>query len=153
MAVEPTFLQHVLDWTGCAFGLIGAYLLAARLRVSRYGWFAFFAANLVYIALASRLGVWGFLAQQVGFLGSSAVGIFRNFVSPSRDRVDQKDDDVEHQVAWGISMRLAAMPPSYLVSAPPELALLIEQAKSLHPVRANGALDRKLRGESSELID
>ncbi len=147
MAVEMTPLLQILDWSGSALGLIGAYTLAFRLRISRYGWLAFFAANLVYIALAGRLGVMGLLAQQVGFMGSSAIGIYRNFL----DRAEMRRAAAQ-EAAWSISVRLAAIPPSHLIGTPADLIRLIEQAKTLHPEMAAGARDRELRGEASAMV-
>src|SRR6476660_421223 len=92
MTVPMTPALHVLDWCGSALGLLGAYTLAFRLRVSRYGWIAFFVANLAYIVMARQLGVFGLLAQQIGFMGSSAIGIYRHFFSGSRDSVGEGDE-------------------------------------------------------------
>jgi hypothetical protein len=80
-----TPLLQCLDWAGGALGLLGAYTLAAHSRFSRYGWWAFMLANLVYIALAAKLGLHGLLAQQIGFVGSSFLGIYRAFIrAPGR---------------------------------------------------------------------
>ena len=70
-----------LDWTGCILGLLGAYTLALNLRFSRLGWIAFLAANVAYIALAHLLGMRGLLAQQIGFCGSSLLGVYRSFLT------------------------------------------------------------------------
>ena len=71
---------QLLDWSGCGLGLLGAYTLALNFRYSRYGWLAFLAANVAYIALASTLGVGGLLIQQIGFMGSSFLGVYRGFI-------------------------------------------------------------------------
>jgi len=137
MAVELTTLQQVLDWCGCGLGLLGAYTLASRLSISRYGWLLFFAANLAYIALARELGVKGMLAQQVGFLGSSALGIYRSFFDRRRTQNASNLGDPVLQQAREISARLAAVPKSYLEEVPDDLARLIRQSQRLHPQAAD----------------
>ena len=66
-----------LEWTGCALGLLGAFLLATNSSVSKYGWFAFFGANVAMIGLAIGIERDGLLLQQVGFLATSCLGIYR----------------------------------------------------------------------------
>ena len=127
MAVAMTPTLHVLDWCGSALGLIGAYTLAFRLRASRYGWLAFFAANVVYIVMASSLGVPGLLAQQIGFLGSSAIGIYRHFASRTSDRLDATGAQ-----AYRISTKLSQISPDLDARLPPEVALLVRSARRLH---------------------
>ena len=39
------FTLSLCEWTGTGFGLVGAALLAAHIRVSRYGWLALLLAN------------------------------------------------------------------------------------------------------------
>jgi hypothetical protein len=54
-----------LEWSGSLLGLLGAYLLATHGRVSRYGWIAFLAANVVMMAFALGIERYGLLIQQV----------------------------------------------------------------------------------------
>ena len=140
--MSPTL--HVLDWCGCSLGLVGAYTLALRLRISRYGWVSFFIANIAYVFMAGRLGLLGLLAQQVGFMGSSAIGIYRHFFVRAPDEPDGRADQAQ---AWAISTRLAAVPSSYLTRVPKELARLIEDAKALHTGQAQRAEDPAQRGD------
>lgn len=65
------------EWSGSILGLLGALLLASHTRVSRYGWVAFFLANVAMIAFAYGLDRRGLLLQQVGFMGTSLLGLFR----------------------------------------------------------------------------
>ena len=74
-----TPLLQCLDYAGSALGLLGAYTVASHGRFSRFGWCAFLLANGAYIALALQLGLHGLLIQQVGFIGSSLLGIYRAF--------------------------------------------------------------------------
>ena len=127
MAVAMTPTLQALDWCGSALGLLGAYTLAFRLGASRYGWLAFFAANVIYIVMASSLGVPGLLAQQIGFLGSSAIGIYRHFVSRTREQVDSVGS-----LAYRISERLSQISPDLEARLPPEVALLVLSARRLH---------------------
>jgi hypothetical protein len=73
----------VLEWAGSLSGLLGALLLATHTRVSRYGWVAFFVANLAMIGFAIGIARYGLLVQQIGFLATSVLGICRaGFVNP-----------------------------------------------------------------------
>jgi hypothetical protein len=71
--------MHFLDWTGCVLGLSGSYLLATNTEISRYGWIAFFVANIAMIGFARGVRANGLLVQQLGFMGSSVLGIVRAF--------------------------------------------------------------------------
>lgn len=66
-----------LEWFGCLAGLLGAFLLATHSRYSRYGWIAFFVANLAMIAFALMIERYGLLLQQVGFVATSLLGLSR----------------------------------------------------------------------------
>ena len=66
-----------LEWTGSFFGLAGAFLLATRTRFSRYCWLAFLSANLALIGFALGIGRYGLLVQQIGFMVTSLLGIYR----------------------------------------------------------------------------
>lgn len=66
-----------LEWLGAVLGLSGAFILATNRSYSRWGWWFFLAANFAMIALALGLSRWGLLAQQVGFVGSSFLGVYR----------------------------------------------------------------------------
>ena len=67
----------ILEWLGAALGLAGAFMLAANNHNSRYGWWLFLGANFAMIALAIGLDRYGLLVQQVGFVGSSSLGVYR----------------------------------------------------------------------------
>lgn len=70
-------LIDAFEWAGSLLGLLGAFLLATHTRFSRYGWLAFFAANLAMVAFAFGIGRYGLLVQQVGFMGTSLLGLYR----------------------------------------------------------------------------
>lgn len=73
---------QAFEWTGSLLGLLGAFLLATNTRVSRYGWLAFLAANLAMIAFAMSIGATGLLVQQLGFMGTSCLGLYRAGMIP-----------------------------------------------------------------------
>lgn len=77
-----------LEWTGSLLGLLGSFLLATHTQVSRYGWVAFLIANIAMVLFAYAIGRYGLLVQQVGFMGTSALGLYRAgfFVSAIRGR-------------------------------------------------------------------
>lgn len=142
MAVAMTPALQTLDWCGSALGLIGAYTLAFRFGASRYGWLAFFAANVIYVVMASSLGVPGLLAQQIGFMGSSAIGIYRHFVSRTGDRLEAARDR-----AHRISLQLAQLSPDAGDQLPAEVSRLVQSARRLHSDLAGDAPLREERRE------
>lgn len=79
-------LGPFLEWSGCVLGLIGAGLLALDISFSRYGWLWFLAANVFTVGMALYYHHYGLLVQQIGFTGTSALGIWRAF-GPRRRRV------------------------------------------------------------------
>lgn len=66
-----------LEWTGSLLGLFGAYLLATHSQFSRYGWYFFLSANVAMILFAYSIDRYGLLTQQIGFLGTSLLGLKR----------------------------------------------------------------------------
>ena len=70
-------LTQFCEWSGALLGLMGAFLLATNSRFSRYGWVAVFAANLAMIAFALRIEAAGLLIQQLGFVATSLLGMYR----------------------------------------------------------------------------
>lgn len=73
-----------LEWVGSFSGLAGAFLLATHSRISRYGWLAFLAANVAMIGFALSIHRYGLFVQQLGFMGTSCLGIYRaGFTLPS----------------------------------------------------------------------
>lgn len=71
-------LITTLEWAGSFLGLLGAYLLASHSRVSRYGWLAFLAANIATMSFAFGIERYGLFVQQVGFMGTSLLGLWRS---------------------------------------------------------------------------
>lgn len=142
MAVSMTPMLQTLDWCGSALGLIGAYTLAFRFSASRYGWLAFFAANAIYIVMASSLGLPGLLARQIGFIGSSTIGIYRHFVARTGDRLEAARDR-----ALRISLQLAQLSADADDQLPAEVVRLVQSARRLHSDLASSAPLREERRE------
>lgn len=66
-----------LEWGGCAFGLIGASLLAMNNGLSGFGFISFLVSNVFWICFSVSIRSRGLLLMQLGFLISSSVGIYR----------------------------------------------------------------------------
>lgn len=73
----------ILEWTGCVFGLLGAFLLATNSKASRYGWWAFLAANIAMIGFAMNMQSYGLVVQQIGFMATSVFGLHRANLLPN----------------------------------------------------------------------
>jgi hypothetical protein len=72
-----------LEWIGALSGLLGAFLLATHTNISRYGWVAFLAANIALIGFAIGIERYGLLLQQVGFMATSLLGMYRAGMIPA----------------------------------------------------------------------
>jgi hypothetical protein len=72
-----------LEWIGAISGLVGAFLLATHTHISRYGWVAFLAANIALIGFSIGIGRNGLLLQQIGFMATSLLGIYRAGMMPA----------------------------------------------------------------------
>ena len=66
-----------VEWFGSAAGVIGALLLASNTNWSGYGWSAFLASNIAWIAYASIKGIRSMLLMQLVFTTTSLIGIYR----------------------------------------------------------------------------
>jgi hypothetical protein len=71
-------LAQLLEWSGAAIRLTGAFLLATNSRYSRYGWIGFLFANFFMLGFAIEGGHLGLLTQQAGFTVTSILGIYRS---------------------------------------------------------------------------
>ena len=67
---------------GAALGSLGALLLAAKGRWSGFGFIAFLASNVAWLAFSRDAGHWFFFAQQVVFTLTSLIGIWRWLIQP-----------------------------------------------------------------------
>lgn len=71
-----------LEWGGSIAGLVGAFLLATHTKISKYGWIGFALANLLTAAMALQIERYGLLTQQIGFVFTSALGLYRAGLLP-----------------------------------------------------------------------
>lgn len=69
--------DHVIEALAALFGLLGAFLLAAKGGHAAWGWAAFLASNVGWLAFGWIRRHWFLLAQQVGFTATSLLGIWR----------------------------------------------------------------------------
>lgn len=75
-------ISSACEWLGCVLGLLGAFLLATHTRISRFGWVAFFGANVAMIVFALGINAHGLLLQQIGFALTSCLGLYRTGLWP-----------------------------------------------------------------------
>lgn len=73
---KPPFLLAV-EWGGCLTGLLGSYLVAANIATSGFGFLAYLTSNMLMLAYGLKTRAWGLVTMQLGFTGSSVMGIMR----------------------------------------------------------------------------
>lgn len=78
-------LITALEWGSCVMGLLGALVLATNTRISRWGWLAFFLANLCAVGFAWGIDRYGLMLQQLGFVVTSLLGMARTGLLPGLD--------------------------------------------------------------------
>ncbi|MBU3640971.1 hypothetical protein [Polynucleobacter sp. Fuers-14] len=66
------------EWIGSILGIGGAFLVAINGRYASYGWICFLMANMVMIGFAVESGLYGILTQQVVFMATSVIGLWRS---------------------------------------------------------------------------
>jgi len=87
-ALTPEFVAALitaLEWSACVMGLLGALVLATNTRISRWGWLAFFLANLCSVGFAVGIERYGLMLQQLGFVATSLLGMARTGLLPGVD--------------------------------------------------------------------
>jgi hypothetical protein len=81
-------MNNLMQWTGCALGLLGSLLVAANCRFSRWGFVAYLLSNTAWLAYSILIGVPGLLLQQVGFIITGLIGLWRWFTPTlARNRI------------------------------------------------------------------
>ena len=86
--LTPEFVAALitaLEWSACVMGLLGALVLATNTRISRWGWLAFFLANLCSVGFAVGIERYGMMLQQLGFVATSLLGMARTGLLPGVD--------------------------------------------------------------------
>jgi len=71
-----------IEWIAAAFAVLGTVLLAMRGRLAGWGFVAYLASNVGWLAFAWIQRDWAILAQNLAFLASSILGIWVWLVRP-----------------------------------------------------------------------
>lgn len=66
------------EWIGSILGIAGAFLVAINGKYAGYGWICFLMANMVMIGFAIESNLYGILTQQIVFLATSVLGLWRS---------------------------------------------------------------------------
>lgn len=74
----------ILEWVGCATGILGALLVSLNNHRSKWGFVAYLLSNVCWLGFALITKSDGLVAMQVVFLGLSIVGIYNWFARPER---------------------------------------------------------------------
>lgn len=82
-------VSTLVEWSGTLLGMAGAGLLSANCKLSRFGWVLFLISNVFWIVFGIMCGHEGFTVQQVFFMGTSSIGIFRWIVLPGLEKKAQ----------------------------------------------------------------
>lgn len=67
------------EWCGAILGLIGSWMVAMDGDVGKYGFIGFLISNVCWIAFGIKKKAWGLLTMQIGFTGSSLLGLYNRF--------------------------------------------------------------------------
>jgi uncharacterized membrane protein YhhN len=66
------------EWLGSILGITGAFLVAINGKYASYGWICFLLANMVMIGFAVESGLYGILCQQLVFMVTSVLGLWKS---------------------------------------------------------------------------
>jgi len=72
----------ILQWLGCATGVLGSVLLAWRSRWSGWGFVVYLISNACWIVFGLMSGAPGLVTMQLIFTATSAIGVWRWLVVP-----------------------------------------------------------------------
>jgi hypothetical protein len=75
---------EILQWAGCATGVMGASLLASKVRWAAWGFVFFLASNLAWGLYGWLTGTPGMVLMQTAFTLTSLAGIFNWLIVPLR---------------------------------------------------------------------
>lgn len=65
------------EWTGAAFGIVGAVLVAANVAISKWGFILFLISNLLIGVYAWFANASGVLVMQIVYALINVVGVWR----------------------------------------------------------------------------
>ena len=75
-------LPTLMQWTGCALGVAGSFVLALNDRHSGWGFVAYLGSSAAWLSYGLSTGVHALVLQHVVFTAISAVGVWRWLVRP-----------------------------------------------------------------------
>jgi hypothetical protein len=75
----------LLQWAGCATGIIGSLLLALRLKVQGWGFVLYVFSNACWIAFGIATKAPGLIVMQCAFMATSLAGVWNWLFLPYRD--------------------------------------------------------------------
>lgn len=87
MSMDAFYLQ----WIGCAFGVLGALMLALNNRLSGWGFVSFLASNVCWIGFGVMTDAPGLIFMQVAFTATSLLGIYRWMLAKPDFRARKKE--------------------------------------------------------------
>lgn len=79
-------IQLIIEILAAAFGLLGTVLLAHKGQHAGWGFAAFLASNIGWLAFSWDNRHWFMFAQQIGFTAASLYGLWTWIVGPWIDR-------------------------------------------------------------------
>ena len=68
-----------LEWSSSAIGIVGAFIIAARVSVSPWAFVFFLGSQLLLIGFSVRMRHYGLLVQQSAYVLSDILGLIRWF--------------------------------------------------------------------------
>lgn len=68
------------EFAGSLFGLIGAFLVASHGAYADFGFIAFLISNVFFVRFAINNSYFAFLLMQIGFTGTSLMGVYQGFL-------------------------------------------------------------------------
>jgi len=74
-----------IEWVGCITGLSGSILLATNSRYSQWGWIILIVSNIIWIIYGVLTHANGLIIQQIGFIITSMIGIWRWMIIPRKE--------------------------------------------------------------------
>lgn len=79
-------IVDLLQWVGCATGVVGSALLAWRSKWSGWGFVVYLLSNSCWIGFGVLTKAPGLVVMQLVFTATSAIGVWRWLVEPYRSR-------------------------------------------------------------------
>jgi len=71
--------DKIIEWAGASLGLLGSWMVAMNSDISKYSFVGFLLSNIFWVVFAIKKKAWGLLTMQIGFTGSSLLGLYTYF--------------------------------------------------------------------------